>query len=239
MIYYSIIGAYVILYAVMIARDLLRRQPEEKAKAEEVEVDISEEASQFKPVEVSKDLPELQVPIQRQTEEDESDYVLPPVRNTSQRPAIPAADRLGERAPSYADRIHKPEEQQSLKPEPTGTKAATSGTTENELPDPSMGKPTAEAGSVLEADTPAAQKPITNAGKPSQETGHKSNTASTTMENDDSPSLQRLKDLENVKYEGGIVLDALAHVIEKLSRENPNMDKVAWNIMRLKRDHPD
>jgi hypothetical protein len=73
MLYYVIIGSYILLYIGMITYDLCHKDPAETpVKAEEEEVDISEEASQFKPVEVSKDIPELQMGKPKATASDET-----------------------------------------------------------------------------------------------------------------------------------------------------------------------
>jgi cytoskeletal protein RodZ len=63
MVYYLIIGAYIILYIGMILYDLLHKDPTEaQPKQEEEEIDITQEAEQFKPVEVTKDMPDIQNP---------------------------------------------------------------------------------------------------------------------------------------------------------------------------------
>lgn len=63
MVYYLIIGAYIILYIGMILYDLLHKDPTEvQPKQEEEEIDITQEAQQFKPVEVSKEMPNIQKP---------------------------------------------------------------------------------------------------------------------------------------------------------------------------------
>lgn len=57
MVYYLIIGFYLLLYAWMIFHDLFHKEPVEIAsKTEEEEIDISEEAKAFKPIEVSKEM---------------------------------------------------------------------------------------------------------------------------------------------------------------------------------------
>lgn len=57
MVYYLIIGFYLLLYAWMIFHDLFHKEPVEIAsRTEEEEIDISEEAKAFKPIEVSKEM---------------------------------------------------------------------------------------------------------------------------------------------------------------------------------------
>lgn len=57
MVYYLIIGFYILLYAWMIFHDLFHKEPVEIAsRTEEEEIDISEEAKAFKPIEVSKEM---------------------------------------------------------------------------------------------------------------------------------------------------------------------------------------
>lgn len=57
MVYYLIIGFYILLYAWMIFHDLFHKEPVEIAsRTEEEEIDISKEAKAFKPIEVSKEM---------------------------------------------------------------------------------------------------------------------------------------------------------------------------------------
>jgi hypothetical protein len=59
MVYRIILFFYLVLYAVMIIRDLFFTKTAEEAapKTEEEEIDITEEAEEFQPIEVHKDAP--------------------------------------------------------------------------------------------------------------------------------------------------------------------------------------
>lgn len=98
MVYYLIIGAYIILYIGMILYDLLHKDPTEvQPKQEEEEIDITQEAQQFKPVEVSKEMPNIQKP---STAEEQ------PKAEASEKTSSNTAESLKEEKHAAPDNTH-------------------------------------------------------------------------------------------------------------------------------------
>ena len=110
MVYYLIIGAYIILYIGMILYDLLHKDPTEvQPKQEEEEIDITQEAQQFKPVEASKEMPNIQKPA---TAEEQ------PKAETPEKADSSKAETPKEEKPAAPDNTHEtPEKDDSPKPD--------------------------------------------------------------------------------------------------------------------------
>lgn len=204
MLYYVIIGSYILLYIGMITYDLCHKDPAETpVKAEEEEVDISEEASQFKPVEVSKDIPELQIGKPKATASNE----------TKQSQQVAKAEKQEQKHQGQPEQS-VPHTQQSDQQPSTPTKSESQQTP---LAQPMQETATAKAPEHSQEKTP--EQPVqSRQAEPSLNSG--------------SP-LQQIKAKGKTIYKGGMVMTALHGYIEQVSEDDPQMDNVTILMTRI------
>lgn len=231
MLYYSIIGLYIAVYAVMIAHDLFRKGPEEaQAKAEEVEVDISEEARQFKPVEIIK--------------EDPAPKVASPDTNTkvtSNNKPDPAEDQK-EKQEGSQTQDDKPEKPHDANP-PAATSPKSEATVAQEpwtkqAHHEDLSASESSAPKVIHVQVEAPLAPPTPMAAVDEEPKSSPSPAVQSKPNPGSATLKRLNDLKKTKYEDGILVDLLADDIEDLSERDPEMETAEVNIFRIQSHLP-
>lgn len=215
MLYYVIIGSYILLYIGMIAYDLCHKSPTDAPpKTEEVEVDISEEASRFKPIEVTKDGPET---------------------NAVQHPAAPAEE------PEHASETDAKKTHEA-KPTPQPA-AATQPAQSAPAQQPEPSEPTAPTPPAPQPpyDDAVQQPPVT---QPEQETATEAKAPEEAPEESvpaqpqPTPStngnpLQRVSAMKGTVYKGGIVVSALVRQIEDLSEDEAAVDSVDMYFSKL------
>lgn len=204
MLYYVIIGSYILLYIGMITYDLCHKDPAETpVKTEEEEVDISEEASQFKPVEVSKDIPELQIGEPKATASNE----------TKQSQQVAKAEKQEKKHQGEPEQS-APQTQQSDQQPPTPTKSESQQTP---LAQPMQETATTKAPEHSQEKT--SEQPIqSQQAEPSPKSG--------------SP-LQQIKAKGKTIYKGGMVMTALHGYIEQVSEDDPQMDNVTILMTKI------
>lgn len=204
MLYYVIIGSYILLYIGMITYDLCHKDPAETpVKTEEEEVDISEEASQFKPVEVSKDIPELQIGKPKATASNE----------TKQSQQVAKAEKQEQKHQGQPEQS-VPQTQQSAKQPSTPTKSESQQTP---LAQPMQETATTKAPEHSQEKT--SEQPVqSQQAEPSPNSG--------------SP-LQQIKAKGKTIYKGGMVMTALHGYIEQVSEDDPQMDNVTILMTKI------
>lgn len=204
MLYYVIIGSYILLYIGMITYDLCHKDPAETpVKTEEEEVDISEEASQFKPVEVSKDIPELQIGKPKATASNE----------TKQSQQVAKAEKQEQKHQGQPEQS-VPQTQQSAKQPSTPTKSESQQTP---LAQPMQETATTKAPEHSQEKT--SKQPVqSQQAEPSPNSG--------------SP-LQQIKAKGKTIYKGGMVMTALHGYIEQVSEDDPQMDNVTILMTKI------
>lgn len=204
MLYYVIIGSYILLYIGMITYDLCHKDPAETpVKADEEEVDISEEASQFKPVEVSKDIPELQIGKPKATASNE----------TKQSQQTAKAEKQEQK------RQGQPEQSapQSQQPAQQPSMPTTAESQQTPQAHPAQETATTKASELSQEKAPEQPAPAQQA-EPSPDSG--------------SP-LQQIKAKGKTIYKGGMVMTALHGYIEQVSEDDPQMDNVTILMTRI------
>lgn len=152
MVYIIIITGYIILYAGMIVYDLFHRdQAEVVQKTDEVEIDISQEAGEFHPIEVSKDEP-VKAQLTEAPQQPQKTEEAP--NNESPRQERQSKDHPEATPPHYptqtldAPQATKPEA--ATKPEQTQTPETT-----DRQPQPSSQEASPTEESQRQQDTPA------------------------------------------------------------------------------------
>jgi cell division protein FtsN len=204
MLYYVIIGSYILLYIGMITYDLCHKDPAETpVKAEEEEVDISEEASQFKPVEVSKDIPELQIGKPKATTSNE----------TKQSQQTAKAEKQEQKRQDNLSSLHS----QSQRPAQQPSTPTTAESQQTPQAHPVQETATTKASEPSQEKAPE-QPALTQQAEPSPDSG--------------SP-LQQIKSKGKTIYKGGMVMTALHGYIEQVSEDDPQMDNVTILMTRI------
>lgn len=188
----------------MITYDLCHKDPAETpVKTEEEEVDISEEASQFKPVEVSKDIPELQIGKPKATASNE----------TKQSQQVAKAEKQEQKHQGQPEQS-VPQTQQSAKQPSTPTKSESQQTP---LAQPMQETATTKAPEHSQEKT--SEQPVqSQQAEPSPNSG--------------SP-LQQIKAKGKTIYKGGMVMTALHGYIEQVSEDDPQMDNVTILMTKI------
>lgn len=242
MVYYLIIGAYIILYIGMILHDLLRVDPNEvQPKQEEEEIDITQEAEAFKPVEVVKEAPEAHkpaVPVADNEKKAKEEETPRKTDSTKHQSVKDDAHTKGE-TPVEKDtsKTETPVATDRNKPEPQKDADSCNGgtvtehkpvVTDNHQKETTDEKPSTQKPQPVQQPLPQPQQsePNSTEDKSEEQDTAEKPVADSKPEEEDIP-------VNETEYSGQREFEELEKEITACSQEDPEMREAAYEIMRI------